>query len=158
MNMMISVIPLENDAHSQESLQPQNTNPKSSSSTSSTPNLNSSTLNGMSALLRSICQYCHKCFGTAYHLSRHVESCHNGDIRPFPCPSCSKQFKRKDHLTKHIKSHCPNVKDAVASPNNLSTNSKSPTKTSKNRNTQNSKTKNGHVKTVSYLNIYFALF
>jgi len=69
--------------------------------------------NEMGVLLRSVCHICLKVFGTSYHLSRHIESCHNGDNRPYPCSSCSKQFKRKDHLTKHLKSHCPSIREGI---------------------------------------------
>jgi uncharacterized Zn-finger protein len=75
----------------------------------------SSAMNEMGVLLRSVCHVCLKVFGTSYHLSRHIESCHNGDIRPYSCNSCSKQFKRKDHLTKHMKSHCPSTREGSGS-------------------------------------------
>jgi len=71
----------------------------------------SSAMNEMGVLLRSVCHVCLKVFGTSYHLSRHIDSCHKGDVRPYSCNSCSKQFKRKDHLTKHMKSHCPSTRD-----------------------------------------------
>lgn len=35
----------------------------------------------------------------------------SGDVRPFSCSACHKMFKRKDHLTKHTKSHCPRLKE-----------------------------------------------
>lgn len=78
---------------------------------------NTAALNEMGILLRSVCHVCLKVFGTSYHLSRHIESCHNGDNRPYPCSSCSKQFKRKDHLTKHLKSHCPSIRDGIPNGN-----------------------------------------
>ncbi|CAG7730731.1 unnamed protein product [Allacma fusca] len=93
-----------------------NYNPSSSAQTSlptqaASTSSSAAALHGeMNILLRSVCHICLKVFGTAYHLSRHMESCHNGDIRPYNCTACSKQFKRKDHLTKHMKSHCPSVK------------------------------------------------
>lgn len=35
-------------------------------------------------------------------------------MRRFNCTACNKMFKRKDHLTKHIKSHCPALKQEQA--------------------------------------------
>ncbi|CAL8092549.1 unnamed protein product [Orchesella dallaii] len=75
--------------------------------------INIPSIGDVGVLLRSVCHVCLKVFGTAYHLTRHIESCHNGDVRPFSCTACNKMFKRKDHLTKHMKSHCPNLKDGV---------------------------------------------
>ncbi|ODM99730.1 putative zinc finger protein [Orchesella cincta] len=77
--------------------------------------INIPSIGDVGVLLRSVCHVCLKVFGTAYHLTRHIESCHNGDVRPFSCTACNKMFKRKDHLTKHMKSHCPNLKDGVLS-------------------------------------------
>lgn len=50
--------------------------------------------------------YCH--CGKAYALKsmrdRHVKMQHL-NLRPFGCPVCSKSFKMKHHLTKHLKTH-----------------------------------------------------
>nr|XP_055076327.1 zinc finger and BTB domain-containing protein 43 [Misgurnus anguillicaudatus] len=50
--------------------------------------------------------YCH--CGKAYTLKsmrdRHVKMQHL-NLRPFACPVCSKSFKMKHHLTKHVKTH-----------------------------------------------------
>lgn len=50
--------------------------------------------------------FCH--CGKAYTLKsmrdRHVKMQHL-NLRPFACPVCSKSFKMKHHLTKHVKTH-----------------------------------------------------
>lgn len=50
--------------------------------------------------------FCH--CGKAYTLKsmrdRHVKMQHL-NLRPFACPICSKSFKMKHHLTKHVKTH-----------------------------------------------------
>ncbi len=50
--------------------------------------------------------FCH--CGKAYTLKsmrdRHVKMQHL-NLRPFTCPVCSKSFKMKHHLTKHVKTH-----------------------------------------------------
>ncbi|XP_057197625.1 zinc finger and BTB domain-containing protein 22 isoform X2 [Triplophysa rosa] len=88
---------------------PQTVSPASQSSSvppSSSPPLTSpsSPLSGTSYAGK--VHYCH--CGKAYTLKsmrdRHVKMQHL-NLRPFACPVCSKSFKMKHHLTKHVKTH-----------------------------------------------------
>lgn len=88
---------------------PQTVSPTSQSSSvppSSSPPLTSpsSPLSGTSYTGK--VHYCH--CGKAYTLKsmrdRHVKMQHL-NLRPFACPVCSKSFKMKHHLTKHVKTH-----------------------------------------------------
>ena len=49
------------------------------------------------------CVICLNPFSHRSGLRRHVMSVHGNTIRPFDCKSCGKMFKRKDHLTCHMK-------------------------------------------------------
>ena len=44
------------------------------------------------------------------HLSESKETSQDDDEKPFPCPDCSKQFKRSEHLKRHIRSVHSNIR------------------------------------------------
>jgi KRAB domain-containing zinc finger protein len=48
------------------------------------------------------CEICSKEFRRYDHLKRHV-LIHTGENKKYACPVCSKDFGRKSHLDRHIK-------------------------------------------------------
>lgn len=50
------------------------------------------------------CPDCSKQFKRSEHLKRHIRSVHS-NIRPFHCKYCEKQFSRSDNLAQHLKTH-----------------------------------------------------
>ncbi|EGV64193.1 zf-C2H2 Zinc finger, C2H2 type [Yamadazyma tenuis] len=50
------------------------------------------------------CPECNKQFKRSEHLKRHIRSVHS-NIRPFHCKYCEKQFSRSDNLAQHLKTH-----------------------------------------------------
>lgn len=50
------------------------------------------------------CPDCNKQFKRSEHLKRHIRSVHS-NIRPFHCKYCEKQFSRSDNLAQHLKTH-----------------------------------------------------
>lgn len=50
------------------------------------------------------CATCLKNFKRAEHLKRHIRSVHTQE-RPYPCLICSKKFSRSDNLAQHMKTH-----------------------------------------------------
>lgn len=50
------------------------------------------------------CPDCTKQFKRSEHLKRHIRSVHS-NIRPFHCKYCEKQFSRSDNLAQHLKTH-----------------------------------------------------
>lgn len=50
------------------------------------------------------CTECDKQFKRSEHLKRHVRSVHS-NIRPFHCKYCDKKFSRSDNLAQHLKTH-----------------------------------------------------
>lgn len=50
------------------------------------------------------CPNCSKQFKRSEHLKRHIRSVHS-NIRPFHCKYCEKQFSRSDNLAQHLKTH-----------------------------------------------------
>lgn len=50
------------------------------------------------------CPNCTKQFKRLEHLKRHIRSVHS-NIRPFHCKYCEKQFSRSDNLAQHLKTH-----------------------------------------------------
>lgn len=50
------------------------------------------------------CPDCPKQFKRSEHLKRHIRSVHS-NIRPFHCKYCEKQFSRSDNLAQHLKTH-----------------------------------------------------
>lgn len=50
------------------------------------------------------CPNCTKQFKRSEHLKRHIRSVHS-NIRPFHCKYCEKQFSRSDNLAQHLKTH-----------------------------------------------------
>lgn len=51
-----------------------------------------------------ICENCSKCFKRKDHLLRHMQTAHS-DLRPFVCRVCCLAFSRKDRLTRHERVH-----------------------------------------------------
>ncbi|XP_071188085.1 uncharacterized protein [Salvelinus alpinus] len=49
------------------------------------------------------CRFCRKRYNSTCKLKAHVSLCHSG--KPYTCPVCSKTFKLKGDLSKHMKSH-----------------------------------------------------
>ncbi|KAJ9571516.1 Zinc finger C2H2 type domain signature [Nakaseomyces glabratus] len=52
------------------------------------------------------CEICDHNFPSSYHLIRHRNSVHSAE-KPYNCPICSKGFKRKDHVSQHLKKKTP---------------------------------------------------
>ncbi|RLV94588.1 Zinc finger protein MSN4 [Spathaspora sp. JA1] len=50
------------------------------------------------------CMECEKQFKRSEHLKRHIRSVHS-NIRPFHCKYCEKKFSRSDNLAQHLKTH-----------------------------------------------------
>ncbi|CAH2352767.1 hypothetical protein CLIB1423_08S00628 [[Candida] railenensis] len=50
------------------------------------------------------CPDCTKQFKRSEHLKRHIRSVHS-NIRPFHCKYCEKKFSRSDNLAQHLKTH-----------------------------------------------------
>lgn len=50
------------------------------------------------------CPECDKQFKRLEHLKRHIRSVHS-NIRPFHCKYCDKKFSRSDNLAQHLKTH-----------------------------------------------------
>ncbi|CCE79409.1 Piso0_001469 [Millerozyma farinosa CBS 7064] len=50
------------------------------------------------------CTECSKQFKRSEHLKRHIRSVHS-NIRPFHCKYCEKKFSRSDNLAQHLKTH-----------------------------------------------------
>ncbi|KAK6459419.1 uncharacterized protein RJT20DRAFT_132553 [Scheffersomyces xylosifermentans] len=50
------------------------------------------------------CSECDKQFKRSEHLKRHIRSVHS-NIRPFHCKYCEKKFSRSDNLAQHLKTH-----------------------------------------------------
>lgn len=50
------------------------------------------------------CTECEKQFKRSEHLKRHIRSVHS-NIRPFHCKYCEKKFSRSDNLAQHLKTH-----------------------------------------------------
>lgn len=50
------------------------------------------------------CPDCSKQFKRSEHLKRHIRSVHS-NIRPFHCKYCDKKFSRSDNLAQHLKTH-----------------------------------------------------
>ncbi|KAG7664491.1 MSN4 [[Candida] subhashii] len=50
------------------------------------------------------CAECDKQFKRSEHLKRHIRSVHS-NIRPFHCKYCEKKFSRSDNLAQHLKTH-----------------------------------------------------
>lgn len=50
------------------------------------------------------CPECDKQFKRLEHLKRHIRSVHS-NIRPFHCKYCEKKFSRSDNLAQHLKTH-----------------------------------------------------
>lgn len=50
------------------------------------------------------CPDCAKQFKRSEHLKRHIRSVHS-NIRPFHCKYCEKKFSRSDNLAQHLKTH-----------------------------------------------------
>jgi len=50
------------------------------------------------------CPDCSKQFKRSEHLKRHIRSVHS-NIRPFHCKYCEKKFSRSDNLAQHLKTH-----------------------------------------------------
>lgn len=50
------------------------------------------------------CNSCTKAFRRSEHLKRHVRSVHS-NVRPFPCKFCEKKFSRSDNLAQHLRTH-----------------------------------------------------
>ncbi|ODV76899.1 uncharacterized protein CANTADRAFT_24158 [Suhomyces tanzawaensis NRRL Y-17324] len=50
------------------------------------------------------CSECDKQFKRSEHLKRHIRSVHS-NIRPFHCKYCDKKFSRSDNLAQHLKTH-----------------------------------------------------
>lgn len=50
------------------------------------------------------CNDCEKQFKRLEHLKRHIRSVHS-KIRPFHCKYCEKKFSRSDNLAQHLKTH-----------------------------------------------------
>ncbi|KAK6205180.1 uncharacterized protein RJT21DRAFT_117651 [Scheffersomyces amazonensis] len=50
------------------------------------------------------CSECDKQFKRSEHLKRHIRSVHS-NIRPFHCKFCEKKFSRSDNLAQHLKTH-----------------------------------------------------
>ncbi|KAG2731373.1 hypothetical protein G9P44_005789 [Scheffersomyces stipitis] len=50
------------------------------------------------------CTECDKQFKRSEHLKRHIRSVHS-NIRPFHCKYCEKKFSRSDNLAQHLKTH-----------------------------------------------------
>ncbi|KAH7309835.1 hypothetical protein B0I35DRAFT_379449 [Stachybotrys elegans] len=51
------------------------------------------------------CSFCGNCFGRREHLTRHIRS-HTSE-KPYTCRICGKPFSRQDVLNRHITSHQP---------------------------------------------------
>ncbi|XP_019903640.3 zinc finger protein 541 [Esox lucius] len=49
------------------------------------------------------CKLCHKVFGTANALNKHLLT--HRQERPYVCPICQRAFKRHDHLNGHMSTH-----------------------------------------------------
>ncbi|XP_038121719.1 zinc finger protein 234-like [Culex quinquefasciatus] len=52
-----------------------------------------------------ICKVCNAEFGTTSAMRIHLKEQHTVQGRPFHCPLCPSQFKRKGHLERHMESH-----------------------------------------------------
>ena len=50
------------------------------------------------------CTNCEKQFKRSEHLKRHIRSVHS-NIRPYECKYCDKKFSRLDNLAQHLKTH-----------------------------------------------------
>ncbi|KAG5421321.1 MSN4 [Candida metapsilosis] len=50
------------------------------------------------------CSQCDKQFKRTEHLKRHIRSVHS-NIRPYHCQYCERKFSRSDNLAQHIKTH-----------------------------------------------------
>lgn len=54
------------------------------------------------------CSVCHVAFKKREHLSRHIRG--HTDERPFQCPECKQAFTRNDVLQRHLRSHRGNAR------------------------------------------------
>ncbi|KAL3232350.1 hypothetical protein RNJ44_04266 [Nakaseomyces bracarensis] len=52
------------------------------------------------------CDRCDQSYNSAHHLLRHQRSVHS-KTKPFCCPRCLKGFKRRDHVTQHLRRKIP---------------------------------------------------
>lgn len=52
------------------------------------------------------CDRCDQTYQTQHHLLRHQKSVHS-KTKPYCCPHCLKGFKRKDHVTQHLRRKIP---------------------------------------------------
>lgn len=55
------------------------------------------------------CGYCNRLFTTKGNLLRHIQATHVGG-QTFPCPTCGKDFKRKEDRTTHMRVHTGEAK------------------------------------------------
>ncbi|CAK7894027.1 hypothetical protein CAAN1_09S04368 [[Candida] anglica] len=58
------------------------------------------------------CPECTKQFKRSEHLKRHIRSVHS-NIRPFHCKYCEKKFSRSDNLAQHLKTHYKTLPDGT---------------------------------------------
>uniref|UniRef100_A0A1Q3G0U8 Putative transcription factor iiia n=1 Tax=Culex tarsalis TaxID=7177 RepID=A0A1Q3G0U8_CULTA len=61
---------------------------------------------------KTTCRLCKTEFGTTAAMQKHFKEQHTDHGRPFHCPLCPSQFKRKAHLERHMESHTGNRKFA----------------------------------------------
>ena len=48
------------------------------------------------------CNLCDKSFNILQVLKKHIQLCHESEIRTFECKICKKMFKNKNYLKKHF--------------------------------------------------------